>query len=41
MACNNAWNRGKLLIAASGNDGSYGISYLAAFPSVIAVRSKL
>ncbi|MFZ8825430.1 MAG: S8 family peptidase [Candidatus Caldipriscus sp.] len=37
MACDTAWNRGKLLIAASGNDGSYGISYPAAFPSVIAV----
>ena len=38
-ACDTAWNRGKLLIAASGNDGSYGISYPAAFPSVIAVGS--
>jgi len=37
MACDTAWNRGKLLIAASGNNGSYGISYPAAFPSVIAV----
>ncbi len=39
MACDTAWNRGKLLIAASGNNGSYGISYPAAFPSVIAVGS--
>ena len=36
-ACDTAWNRGKLLIAASGNDGSYGISYPAAFSTVIAV----
>ncbi|MEO0196170.1 MAG: S8 family serine peptidase [candidate division WOR-3 bacterium] len=38
-ACDTAWNRGKLLIAASGNNGSYGISYPAAFPSVVAVGS--
>jgi len=36
-ACDTAWNRGKLLVAASGNDGVYGVSYPAAFPSVIAV----
>ncbi len=38
-ACDTAWNRGKLLIAASGNDGSPGISYPAAYPSVVAVGS--
>jgi len=38
-ACDTAWNRGVLLVAASGNDGSYGISYPAAYSSVIAVGS--
>ena len=38
-ACDTAWNRGILLVAASGNDGSYGVSYPAAFSSVIAVGS--
>ncbi|KYK22509.1 hypothetical protein AYK24_02220 [Thermoplasmatales archaeon SG8-52-4] len=36
-ACNNAYNAGALLIAASGNDYSSQISYPAAYDSVIAV----
>ncbi len=33
-----AWNKGVLLVAASGNDGG-GVSYPAAYPSVVAVGS--
>ena len=38
-AIQNAYNNGKLLVAASGNDGLNSISYPAAFPEVIAVGS--
>lgn len=36
-ACNNAWNAGVLLVAASGNDFSPQVSYPAAYSTVIAV----
>lgn len=38
-ACLYAWNRGVLLVAASGNDGSDRILYPAAYDTVIAVGS--
>jgi len=40
-ACDNAWNNGKLLIAAAGNDAQNGnpVNYPAAFNSVVAVGS--
>ena len=36
-ACQYAWDHGVLIVAAAGNDGSYGVDYPAAFNSVIAV----
>lgn len=36
-ACNYAWKKGVLLVAAAGNDGTRGIDYPAAYLSVIAV----
>jgi len=36
-ACLYAWNNGCLLVAASGNDGKQGVSYPAAYETVIAV----
>lgn len=36
-ACLYAWNNGSLLVAASGNDGKHGVSYPAAYETVIAV----
>ena len=38
-ACNYAWNQGKLLVAASGNDGVGQISFPAAFDACMAVGS--
>lgn len=38
-ACDNAWNSGTLLIAASGNDGVSPVLYPAGYNSVIAVGS--
>ncbi len=38
-ACNYAWNKNVLLVAASGNDGGKDIDYPAKFQSVIAVGS--
>lgn len=39
QACNYAWNNGKLLVVASGNNGQGFISWPAAFPSAMAVGS--
>jgi len=36
-ACQYAWNKGCLLVAAAGNDNARGILYPAAFPTVISV----